>query len=72
MVTALALYEANITAVVGAMLQDVSGGKPVMLEGVDLPLWGLEVDVEEGKQEFASFNQNNDTAGQVRTRLSGQ
>jgi hypothetical protein len=47
-------------------MQDVSGGKPVLLEGVDLPLWGLEVDVEEGKREFASFNASNDTSDQVR------
>lgn len=45
--------------------QDVSGGKPVLLQGVDLPLWGLEVDVEEGKREFASFNSSNNTGGQV-------
>jgi hypothetical protein len=46
-------------------LQDVSGGKPVLLEGVDLPLWGLEVDVEEGKREFAEFSAKNNTADQV-------
>jgi arsenite-transporting ATPase len=48
------------------MLQDVSGGKPVLLEGVDLPLWGLEVDVEEGRREFAEFSAKNNTADQVR------
>lgn len=48
-----------------AVLQDVSGGKPVMLEGVDLPLWGLEVDVEEGRREFAEFSAKNNTADQV-------
>lgn len=46
--------------------QDVSGGKPVLLEGVDLPLWGLEVDVEEGKREFAEFKAKSNTADQVR------
>lgn len=46
--------------------QDVSGGKPVLLEGVDLPLWGLEVDVEEGRREFAEFSAKNNTADQVR------
>lgn len=30
-----------------ALPQDVSGGKPVMLQGTDLPLWGLEIDPEE-------------------------
>jgi hypothetical protein len=36
-----------------------------MLEGVDLPLWGLEVDVEEGRREFAEFSAKNNTADQV-------
>jgi hypothetical protein len=48
-----------------AALQDVSGGKPVMIEGVGLPLWGLEVDVEEGRREFAEFSAKNNTADQV-------
>lgn len=37
-----------------------------MLEGVDLPLWGLEVDVEEGRREFAAFSAKTNTADQVR------
>jgi len=37
----------------------------VLLEGVDLPLWGLEVDVEEGRREFAEFSAKNNTADQV-------
>ena len=32
--------------------QDVSGGKPVLVAGTDLPLWGMEIDAEEGRQEF--------------------
>lgn len=52
-------------AFVPAAGQDVSGGKPVLLEGVDLPLWGLEVDVEEGRREFAEFSAKNNTADQV-------
>ncbi|WIA21141.1 hypothetical protein OEZ85_005452 [Tetradesmus obliquus] len=54
-----------------SLAQDVSGGKPVLLEGVDLPLWGLEVDVEEGKREFASFNASNKTGDQASDFLSG-
>ncbi|KAF8054880.1 ARSA1 [Scenedesmus sp. PABB004] len=54
-----------------SLAQDVSGGKPVLLEGVDLPLWGLEVDVEEGKAEFASFNATNNTSDQAADFLSG-
>lgn len=33
-------------------MQDVSGGKPVPVEGTDLPLWGMEIDPEEAKEEF--------------------
>ena len=33
-------------------VQDVSGGKPVPVEGTDLPLWGMEIDPEEAKEEF--------------------
>jgi arsenite/tail-anchored protein-transporting ATPase len=32
--------------------QDVSGGKPVRVEGTDLPLWGMEIDVEDAKAEL--------------------
>ena len=32
-------------------MQDVSGGKPVMLAGTDLPLWGMEVDVERARAD---------------------
>lgn len=30
----------------------MSGGRPVLLQGTDLPLWGLEIDPEEAKREF--------------------
>jgi arsenite-transporting ATPase len=43
----------------------VSSGKPVLLQGSDLPLWGMEVDPEEGKAEFAAYNKTNDTGKQV-------
>lgn len=43
-----------------AALQDVSGGKPVLVQGVDLPLWGMEIDPEKAKDEFRSFAARND------------
>jgi arsenite-transporting ATPase len=43
----------------------VSGGKPVPVEGTDLPLWGLEIDTEEAKQEFLSSSAQNNTGGNV-------
>lgn len=46
--------------------QDVSGGKPVLLQGSDLPLWGMEVDPEEGRREFAAYSAANNTGQQVR------
>ncbi|PNH08215.1 putative arsenical pump-driving ATPase [Tetrabaena socialis] len=36
----------------GGCTADVSGGRPVLLQGTDLPLWGLEIDAEEAKREF--------------------
>jgi hypothetical protein len=36
----------------------VSGGKPVLVAGTDLPLWGMEIDPEEGKREFMEFNES--------------
>lgn len=35
--------------------QDISGGSPVPIEGVDLPLWGMEIDPEREKQKFKSY-----------------
>jgi hypothetical protein len=32
--------------------QDVSGGAPVAVEGIDLPLWGMEVDVERARADI--------------------
>ena len=32
--------------------QDISGGKPVPLEGTDLEIWGMEIDIEAAKKEF--------------------
>jgi arsenite-transporting ATPase len=47
------------------LLQDVSGGKPVPIEGTDLPLWGMEIDPEEAKAEFMTFSSNNNVGAQV-------
>ena len=38
------------------LLQDVSGGKPVLVEGTALPLWGLEIDPENEKQAFRAWS----------------
>ncbi|GBG75288.1 hypothetical protein CBR_g19921 [Chara braunii] len=32
--------------------QDVSGGVPVVVDGTDLPLYGMEIDPEQARQEF--------------------
>jgi hypothetical protein len=44
--------------------QDVSGGKPVPVEGTALPLWGLEIDPERAKEDFRAYNARD--GGQVR------
>lgn len=33
----------------------MSGGKPVLLQGSDLPLWGMEVDPDAAKEEFKVY-----------------
>lgn len=35
--------------------QDVSGGSPVQVEGVDYPLWALEIDPEVEKENFKAY-----------------
>ena len=48
-------------------MQDVSGGKPVAVEGTDLPLWGMEVDPEQAKEEFrASMAKDSGAGAKVR------
>ena len=37
--------------------QDVSGGVPVAVEGTDLPVWGMEIDVERAKAELRELGQ---------------
>lgn len=41
---------------VSVCVQDVSGGKPVPVEGTALPLWGLEIDPERAKEDFRAYN----------------
>ena len=38
------------------LCQDLSGGNPVAIEGTSLPLWGMEIDPEEAKEEFKKFS----------------
>ncbi|KAI8464935.1 MAG: anion-transporting ATPase-like domain-containing protein [Monoraphidium minutum] len=54
-----------------SLAQDVGGGKPVLLQGSDLPLWGMEVDPEEGKAEFAAYNATNKTGEKAADFLKG-
>ena len=35
--------------------QDVSGGRPVPVEGTELPLWGLEIDPERARDAFRAY-----------------
>ena len=44
-------------------MQDVSGGAPVAVEGTDLPLWGMEVDPEQAKDELRASMAKDDGAG---------
>ena len=50
--------------------QDVSGGKPVPVEGTDLPLWGLEVDPDAARLEWSAAASKDGGAG-VRNVLGG-
>ncbi len=40
--------------------QDVSGGAPVLLQGTDLPLYGMEIDIEAAKQELRELASKDD------------
>jgi len=48
---------------------DVTGGKPVLVEGTDLPLCAIELDPEEAREEFRAFSEANDTAEGVQNFL---
>ncbi len=47
------------------MWQDVSGGRPVVVEGTDLPLWGMEIDVAAAAEEIRAIGKEGDGAKQV-------
>lgn len=47
------------------LCQDVSGGKPVPVEGTDLPLWGMEVDSEAAIADFKAGAVANNTGDKV-------
>ena len=36
--------------------QDLSGGVPILVEGTDLPLWGMEIDPEREKARFKAWS----------------
>ena len=44
-------------------MQDVSGGLPVMVEGTDGQLFGMEVDVEAAKAELREINAKDEGQG---------
>ncbi len=50
--------------VICVCLQDVSGGNPVKLQGTDLPLYGMEIDVAGAAEEIRSIGKDSD-GGQV-------
>ena len=50
--------------------QDVSGGKPVPVEGTDLPLWGLEIDPDAARLEWSAAASRDGGAG-VKSVLGG-
>ena len=41
-------------------LQDVSGGKPVRMQGTDLPIYGMEIDVAAAAEEIRSIGKESD------------
>lgn len=41
-------------------VQDVSGGKPVRIQGTDLPIYGMEIDVAAAAEEIRSIGKESD------------
>ncbi|KAI7838953.1 hypothetical protein COHA_007312, partial [Chlorella ohadii] len=39
-----------------SLAQDLSGGVPILVEGTDLPLWGMEIDTEREKERFKAWS----------------
>jgi len=50
--------------------QDVSGGRPVPVEGTDLPLWGLEIDPDAARLEWSAAASKDGGAG-IKNVLGG-
>ena len=40
--------------------QDVSGGRPVAVQGTELPLWGMEIDVAAAAEEIRGIGREAD------------
>jgi arsenite-transporting ATPase len=51
-----------------ALDQDVSGGAPVAVEGIDLPLWGMEVDVERARADIRAVAAADDDRGNTKAQ----
>ncbi len=51
--------------------QDVSGGKPVSVQGTDLPLWGMEIDVAAAAEDIRAIGREGDGMKQVDDFLGG-
>lgn len=49
----------------------MSGGKPVTVQGTDLPLYGMEIDVAAAAAEIRSIGREGDGSKQVDDFLSG-
>jgi len=52
-----------------SLAQDVTGGKPVLVEGTDMPLSAIELDPEEAREEFQALADSNETAQGVQDFL---
>lgn len=51
--------------------QDISGGQPRQIEGTDLDLWAMEIDVEEAKASFKSASESEEGQQKTSDFLSG-
>lgn len=49
----------------------MSGGKPVAVQGTDLPLWGMEIDVAAAAEDIRSIGREGDGMKQVDEFLGG-
>ncbi|GMH39761.1 hypothetical protein BSKO_07659 [Bryopsis sp. KO-2023] len=45
--------------------QDVKGGRPVQVEGTTLPIWGLEINIDEARREMKDAVTGDDGLGKV-------